>query len=55
MPHSVSSDQKPQPSAPIQQPQDPLWSQALSEPETLSGFCLEWIQDRADSNKGRPS
>lgn len=55
MPTSVPSDRDPKPPAPLQPRLNPLRQQALSEQETLSGFCLEWILDRADISKGRPS
>ena len=55
MSHSVSPVPKPQPDLPVQPKLNTFWSQAVSEPETLSGFCLEWIQDRAAISKGRPT
>ena len=33
----------------------PLWPQMFSKTGTLSGFCLEWLLDKAEFSNGRKS
>lgn len=39
----------------VQDGRDTLWSAVFAPSGSLSGFCLEWLLDKAECNDGRPS